>query len=219
MKEQLYKVLTSKKLVVSDYLIKVSLDNNLSLTEFLVLAYFDNSFSNTFEVELISSTLGIDVNSAMEAFNSLMMKGLVSLESVKDVENRLNEVVRLDGVYSSIVECTEVEVKNEVKEDIFKIFERELGRTISSMELELINGWLISGTPEEMVIGALKEAVYNGVSNFRYIDKIIYEWEKKGFKTMDDVTAHMKNRREEMSKDKVITDREQKIADYDWLND
>ena len=36
---------------------------------------------------------------------------------------------------------------------------------------------------------------------------------------MDDVTAHMKNRREEMSKDKVITDREQKIADYDWLND
>lgn len=218
MKEQLYKVLTSKKLVVSDYLIKVSLDNNLSLTEFLVLAYFDNSFSNTFEVELISSTLGIDVNSAMEAFNSLMMKGLVSLESVKDVENRLNEVVRLDGVYSSIVECTEVEVKNEVKEDIFKIFERELGRTISSMELELINGWLISGTPEEMVIGALKEAVYNGVSNFRYIDKIIYEWEKKGFKTMDDVTAHMKNRREEMSKDKVITDREQKIADYDWLN-
>ena len=218
MKEQLYKVLTSKKLVVSDYLIKVSLDNNLSLTEFLVLAYFDNSFSNTFEVELISSTLGIDVNSAMEAFNSLMMKGLVSLESVMDVENRLNEVVRLDGVYSSIVECTEVEVKKEVKEDIFKVFERELGRTISSMELELINGWLISGTPEEMVIGALKEAVYNGVSNFRYIDKIIYEWEKKGFKTMDDVTAHMKNRREEMSKDKVITDREQKIADYDWLN-
>ena len=218
MKEQLYKVLTSKKLVVSDYLIKVSLDNNLSLTEFLVLAYFDNSFSNTFEVELISSTLGIDVNSAMEAFNSLMMKGLVSLESVKDVENRLNEIVRLDGVYSSIVECTEVEVKKEVKEDIFKVFERELGRTISSMELELINGWLISGTPEEMVIGALKEAVYNGVSNFRYIDKIIYEWEKKGFKTMDDVTAHMKNRREEMSKDKVITDREQKIADYDWLN-
>lgn len=219
MKEQLYKVLTSKKLVVSDYLIKVSLNNNLSLVEFLVLAYFDNSFSNTFEVELISSTLGIDVNSAMEAFNSLMMKGLVTLESVKDVENRLNEVVRLDGVYSSIIEDTEVEVKKEVKEDIFKVFERELGRTMSSMELELINGWLISGTPEEIVLGALREAVYNGVTNFRYIDKIIYEWEKKGFKTMDDVTAHMKNRREEMSKDKVITDREQKIADFDWLNE
>lgn len=218
MKEQLYKVLTSKKLVVSDYLIKVALNNNLSLTEFLVLAYYDNSFSNTFEVELIGSTLGIDVNSAMEAFNSLMIKGLVSLESVKDIENRLNEVVRLDGVYASIIENTEAETKEEVKVDIFRTFEKELGRTMSPMELELINGWLVSGTSEEMILGALREAVYNGVNNFRYIDKIIYEWERKGFKTMDDVSNHMKNRREEYSKDKVVSKKEQEIAGFDWLN-
>lgn len=218
MKEQLYKVLTSKKLVVSDYLIKVALNNELTLTEFLVLAFFDNSFSNIFEVEVISNTLGIDINSAMEAFNSLMIKGLVSLESVKDIENRLNEVVILDGVYSNIIECTEAETKEEVKVDIFRTFEKELGRTMSPMELELINGWLISGTSEEMILGALREAVYNGVNNFRYIDKIIYEWERKGFKSMDDVSNHMKNRRDEKSKDKVITKKEQEIVDYDWLN-
>lgn len=218
MKEQLYKVLTSKKLVVNDYLIRVSLDNNLSLNEFLVLVYFDNSFSSTFDIELVSSTLGIDLNSAMAAFNSLMVKGLVSLDSVKDLENRLNEVVKLDGVYSSVIEKTIVEAKDEVKEDIFKVFERELGRTMSSMELELINGWLISGTPEELVLGALREAVYNGVTNFRYIDKIIYEWERKGFKTMDDVNNHIKNRRSEKSKDKAVTKKEQEILDYDWLD-
>ena len=26
---------------------------------------------------------------------------------------------------------------------------------------------------EELIVGALKEAVYNGVNNFRYIDKIL----------------------------------------------
>ena len=218
MKEQLYKVLSSKKLVISDYLIKVALDNKLNLNEFLILVYYDNSFSNTFEVELISSTLGIDVNSAMEAFNSLMIKGLVTLESVKDIENRLNEVVSLDGVYQTILENTNNEAKEEIKEDVFKVFERELGRTMSSMELELINGWLISGTPEELVLGALREAVYNGVSNFRYIDKIIYEWEKKGFKTMEDVNTHIRSRREEKDKDKVISKKEQDILDYDWLD-
>lgn len=218
MKEQLYKILTSKRLVVSDYLIKVALDNDLSLNEFLVLCYFDNSFNNIFEVELVSSTLGLDVSKTMEAFNSLMIKGLVSLESVKDIENRLNEVVMLDGVYSSILDKTSDGVKEEVKEDIFKVFERELGRPMSSMELEIINGWLISGTPEEIVLGALREAIYNGVTSFRYIDKIIYEWEKKGFKTMDDVTSYMKNRREEKNKDKVISKREQDILDYDWLD-
>ena len=153
-----------------------------------------------------------------EAFNSLMVKGLVSLESVKDIENRLNEVVVLDGVYSSVIDNTISETKEDVKEDVFKVFERELGRTMSSMELELINGWLISGTPEELILGALREAIYNGVTNFRYIDKIIYEWEKKGFKTMDDVNAYIKNRREEKSKDKVISKKEQDILDYDWLD-
>lgn len=182
MKEQLYKLLTSKRLVVTDYLIKIAILNNLSLNEFLVLAYFDNSFNNSFEVELVSSTLGLDVTSTMEAFNSLMVKGLVSLESVKDIENRLNEVVVLDGVYSSVIDNTISETKEDVKEDVFKVFERELGRTMSSMELELINGWLISGTPEELILGALREAIYNGVTNFRYIDKIIYEWEKRGLK-------------------------------------
>ncbi len=218
MKEQLYKLLTSKRLVVSDYLIKVAILNNLSLNEFLVLAYFDNSFNNTFEVELVSNTLGLDLNVTMEAFNSLMIKGLVSLESVKDIENRLNEVVVLDGVYSSVIDNTISETKEEVKEDIFKIFERELGRTISSMELELINGWLISGTPEELILGALREAVYNGVNNFRYIDKIIYEWEKKGFKTMDDVNSYVRNRREAKNSDKVISKKEQDILDFDWLD-
>ena len=82
----------------------------------------------------------------------------------------------------------------------------------------MINGWLISGTPEEIVLGALREAIYNGVSNFRYIDKIIYEWEKKGFKTMDDVNKHIRSRREDKNKDKVITKKEQDILDYDWLD-
>ena len=218
MKEQLYKVLSAKKLVLNSFLIKVALDNNLSLNEFLVLVYFDNSFNNTFEVELVSNTLGIDVNSTLEAFNGLMIKGLVSLESVKDLDNRLNEVVSLDGVYSSIVEATNNETKEEIKVDVFKVFERELGRPMSSMELELINGWLVSGTSEEMILGALREAVYNGVTHFRYIDKIIYEWEKKGFKTMDDVTNHLNNRREEKNRKKEVSKKEQEILDYDWLD-
>ncbi len=212
-------MLNAKKLVVNEYLIKEAIRNNLSLDEFLVLVYFDNSYNGVFEVELVSKILGLDVNRTMEAFNSLMIKGLVTLESVKDLENRLNEVVKLDGVYSSIIENTNEETKEEVKEDIFKTFEKELGRTMSPMELELINGWLISGTPEEIILGALREAVYNGVSNFRYIDKIIYEWEKKGFKNMNDVNAYIKNRYDEKVKDKAVIKKEQEISDYDWLDE
>ncbi len=219
MKETIKKALRSKKYVVTDGLTKLAVDKKLSLNEFLVLMYLDNNYSDNFEIELISKSLGMEVNDTMEAFNSLMLKGLVSLESVKDLDSRFNEVVNLDKVYECVTNNIESDVKEENKEDIFKVFERELGRTISSMELEMINGWLATGTSEEIILGALKEAVYNGVSNFRYIDKIIYEWGKKGFKTMDDVNQYMKNRRESKSKDSKVDKKEQEILDYDWLDD
>ena len=214
----MYKVLKAKKLVVDDYVIKVAIAKELSLEEFLVLAFLNNSFDNKFDVELISSSLGIDANRVMEVFNSLMIKGLVNLESVKDVENRNTEEVSLDGFYKLVCDEMEVEEKKETTEDVFKIFERELGRPISAMELELINGWLAAGTPEELIIGALREAVYNGVTNFRYIYKIIYEWDKKGFKTMDDVNKHMRSRREEQSKDKIVSKKASEVLDYDWID-
>lgn len=221
MKESLKKVLRSKKFVVSDFLIKIAYEKKLNLNEFLVLIYLENNFSDNFEIELISNSLGISVNDAMEAFNSLTLKGLVSLDSIKGADRRFNEVVNLNNVYDYALEELNNEAKKEQKEDIFKVFERELGRTISSMELELINGWLVSGTSEEMILGALREAVYNGVSNFRYIDKIIYEWEKKGFKTMEDVNNHLKNRYQGKDKPQMKANlkKEQDILDYDWLDE
>ncbi len=218
MKEKLNKLLSSKKLVVNDYLIKVALGKKLNLNEFLVLMFFDNNFNGIFDIDLVSQTIGLSMNDTMEAFNSLMLKGLVSLESVKDIEQRMNEIVKLNGVYEYVIDNMEEEVEVQVQEDIFKTFEKELGRTLSPMELEFINAWVMSGTPEELILGALREAVYNGVRQFRYIDKIIYEWGKKGFRTMDDVREHLKNRREEKNKDKVISKKEQEISDFDWLD-
>ena len=92
------------------------------------------------------------------------------------------------------------------------MFEKEFGRTLSPIEYELINGSLDNEFSEELVKAALKEAVYNGVSNLRYIDKILYEWKKKGIKTPEDVEKNkvqFQNRKEENSE----------VFSYDWLND
>ena len=216
MKDQVYKLLTSKKIVINDYLIKIATKNNLSLNEFLVLAYFDNGFSDIFDIDEVSKVLGISQDNSLEAFNGLMVKGMVVLESVKDYSGKYKEIVKLDGLYDSLVDDINKDSKESEKKDIFKEFESELGRTMSSTELEIINGWLVSGTPEDIILGALKEAVSNDVRNFRYIDKIIYEWEKKGFKNMEDVNAYMTNRKE--NKNKEISKKDQELSEYDWLD-
>ena len=123
MKEQMLKILQSKKMVLSTYLIKVAIDAKLGLNEFLVLVYFDNSFNSALDIDLIVNTLGLDEASVMEAFNGLMVKGLVNIESSKDLENRMQEVVTLCGVYDFICDDVEEETHEEVKTDIFKKFE------------------------------------------------------------------------------------------------
>ena len=58
----------------------------------------------------------------------------------------------------------------------------------------------------------LKEAVLNGVSSIRYIDKILYEWDKKGIKTSEDV-RHFLNSKNKENKEPV------EVFDYDWFDD
>ena len=79
------------------------------------------------------------------------------------------------------------------------------------MEYEIINSWKDNGYTDELITLALKEATYNGVSSLRYIDKIIYEWGKKGIKTKEDVEKNRKQFKSE-SKEK------KELFDYDWLN-
>ena len=205
------------KFVVTDLLLKLIKSKDLSLNEFLVLMYLDNNYSDNFEIEIMSEALSLDTESCLEGFNSLLMKGLVSLDSKKDENDKYKEVVNIDNAYK----VAQMEEKEEFEGDeIFHLFEEELGRTLSQTELALINGWLLSGTKEELIIGALKEAIFNGVSSFRYIDKIIYEWEKKGFTSMEEVNNYLKNRKSERIKDdKDIGKREQEVLNYDWLND
>ncbi len=211
------KQLKQTKLVITNVIIEVAKIKKLSLNEFLVLTYLDNDYSNEFEIEVMSNSLRMDINECLEAFNSLVMKGLVSLDSKKDENNKFNETISLDNVYKIFtLEMQQQEKKS--NNDIFETFQKELGRTLSPYELEMINGWLLSGSKEEIITGAMREAIYNGTPYFRYIDKIIYDWEKKGFNTMEEVNNYLKNKRTNRV-DKKIEEKEFELLEYDWLND
>lgn len=62
---------------------------------------------------------------------------------------------------------------------IIDIFEKEFNRTLSVIEIEMIESWFHQGYDQEAILAALKEAILGQVLNFRYIDKILYQWAKK----------------------------------------
>ena len=202
----------NKKLVAETIFIKEALKLNLSLNEFLLLLYFDNSYDSVFDIALLSKTLNMSEEQILSASGSLMAKKLIKVVAINEGYGKVIEKVSLDNFYNEIK--TEYKTKEEEtkKEDIYSIFEKEFGRTLSSMDYEIINAWIDNGFSEDLVIAALKEAVYNGVPNLRYIDKVLYEWNRKGIKKPTDIKKQL----ESIPEAPVY---EASIMDFDWLNE
>ena len=199
-----------------DYVLRKELfpliwEYKLNLEEVLLLIYFMNEDVPTFDVEQINRITMISVNTILDSFTSLTNKGLISIDVIKE-NSGVKEVVNLDPIYKCMVDGLMKNNKKVVNNNIFEKFEKEFSRTLSPMEYEIINDWLDNNISEELILGALKEATYNGVNNLRYIDKIIYEWNKKGFKNMEDVNNHLRNRN---TSDKSVKE----ISDYNWLDE
>ena len=72
---------------------------------------------------------------------------------------------------------------------------------------------------EELIQEALKEATFNGVSNLRYIDKILYEWGKDGVKTKEDVEKRKKQRNRKVQKEEENKDIDLDIMEWDWFDE
>lgn len=199
-----------------DYVLRKELfpliwEYKLNLEEVLLLIYFMNEDLPTFDVEQINKITMISINKILDSFTSLTNKGLISIDVIKE-NSGVKEVVNLDPIYKCMIDGLMKNNKKVVNNNIFEKFEKEFSRTLSPMEYEIINDWLDKNTSEELILGALKEATYNGVNNLRYIDKIIYEWNKKGFKNMEDVNNHLRNRN---TSDKSVKE----ISDYNWLDE
>ena len=210
MNSKVIDLLKSKNYVVSDFLIKNYKVWNLDVDEFIILIYLMNSSNLVCDYKLISSELGMDLELVMNKINELSIKKLLEIKLLKNSSNKLEEQISLDLLYNKVF-MQIIDVKEEEdKSNIYSVFESELGRTLSPIEYELINGWLECNYKEEIILAALKEAVFNGVNNFRYIDRILFEWNKKGIDTVDKISKYKK----EFRKDTNI-----EVPDYDWLND
>ncbi len=204
--------LTEKRFTLSTHLIQVAVANNLSLVEFLLLVYFEDAVDKTFNVDTICKALNMNEKEILLAFNRLLSLNFIELEACKDKTNKCCEIVSLEPMYRKLCEKNIKQKEMAKKETIFDLFQKELGRSISPMEYEIINAWLEKGFSEELVLGALKEAVYNGVSSLRYIDKILYEWQKRGYHTMTEVESGLVNQRKDNEK-------APQLFDYNWLED
>jgi DNA replication protein len=91
-------------------------------------------------------------------------------------------------------------MKSRVREwrrDPVSLFEEEFGRPLSGLECEQIRQWLeVDGMPEWLVIEALREAVLANKYSFKYIDRILFDWQRHRIRTRQELDNYRQSYRE-----------------------
>ena len=194
----------------------------ITMEEFVFLMYLYRFGDKTvFNPSKYSEDLNIESMKILEMIDSLSEKKLIQVDVLKNEKGLREEVILLEGFYRKLsllmVEDTN-ERQSNYQSNIYEIIEKEFGRTLSPIEYEIIKAWLDNDYSEELIKEAIKEATFSGVSNLRYIDKILYEWNKVGVKTVKDVEARRKKRaqrKDEEEDSKIDLD----MVDWDWFDD
>lgn len=208
-------ILKSKDIIIPIYIYKLFSKFNIDLETFIFLMYLYNLDEKIiFNPSKLSEDFGISIQQVLVYVDKLVSNNLISFEIIKNDKNISEEYLSLTYFYDKLslllIEDSNENV-NETNSSIFEIIEKEFGRVLSPIEYEIIKAWHESNISDELINEALKEAVFNGVSNLRYIDKILYEWQKKGIKNKEDVENNRKNFKKKEEKLEVF--------EYNWLED
>ena len=215
---KLINTLKKGNIVIPLYLIQNYKKLNINLEEFIFLIYLYNIADKClFDPNKFAEDLALDTKEVMNYINVLSDKGLITVKTLKTDKDLIEEHILLDNFYDklSLLVMEEVNDSDKKETDIYEVIQKEFGRTLGTIEIEIINAWLDNNISEELINEALKEAVFNGVFNLKYIDKILYEWGKDGVKTIKDV----EERRKKRNKKKEESDIDLDIVDWNWFDE
>lgn len=218
-KVNLNKVIKDGNIVIPIYILKCYKDLNLKMEEFIFLMYLHNKQENVvFNPERIADDLGIDIMEVMGYISVLSDKEYLSLDVYKDENNIIEEVVNLTNFYEKIstvlINSGEMEEK---KENILLFIEKELGRPLNSMEIKTITGWQENKIDETLIKEAVKIAIGDGVYSLKYIDKVLFDWSSRGFKTIDDLKKQEDNYNQTNENNDDVSF--SVVEDWNWLDD
>ena len=121
----------------------------------------------------------------------LVQRGFVQM-AVENNGEIGQEKYSLSPLYEKMLDCfmksmKQAESAEAIKagESLYTIFEQEFGRPLSPFECETLAMWMEDDHSPEIIKSALREAVISGKLNFRYIDRILFEWKRNGIKTLE----------------------------------
>lgn len=168
-----------------------------------------------------SEFFGISSGRVSQVINELIDKGYLNAEYIKEDNQILGRILKIQsppypvkvfrklnrgylendegGIKYSKEGYLENDEDNNIiynninnNNNIYDFLQKELGRTLSSTEIEKVKEW----EDNELTRYAVKVAILNGAYTINYIDAIIYNWQKLGIKSVSQAQEETKRHRD-----------------------
>lgn len=153
----------------------------------------------------LSERMNLSPVEISQIIQDLIDKEIIELEQKRDKEGRITNFYDLNLLYQKLDKIidendannddqfnltSDVEEKRKVNplQELVRQFEIEFGRLLSPIEKQEIAAWLnIDHYNPEIVKLALREAILAQVYNFKYVDRILLNWQRHGLNTPDQI--------------------------------
>lgn len=159
---------------------KLSLNEN-DLAVIFMIKHLLSQNNTLITADLLSIKMNLSVNEIDQILVSLMKKGYIAyvssskgmITSLTPLEEKLSNLYQIE--LAKDASKTFKEHANKAIENIYQVFEKELGRTLSPVEFSLIDEWINDGIDEHIIIDALHEAIAKRKLSLKAVDKIIMQ--------------------------------------------
>ncbi len=145
--------------------------------------------------DLLSLKMNLSTKELDKILVNLLERGLLIYEvepkvkvSLKPLQKKLYDTFQITLAREQ--EFSSNKNKQQTFKNIYEVFENELKRSLSPLELSLINEWINDGFSIETIIEALHQTLSKGKKTLKSVDKLLVQWkirddmEKEGMSTV-----------------------------------
>ncbi len=134
--------------------------------------------------DLLSLKMSLSSKELDKIFVSLIERGYLLFDTGKNIKVSLKPLKKkLYEVFEESLakehETKISEEKTKVLQNIYQVFEKELSRPLSPLEISLIGEWVDNGYSDERIIEALRSALSKGKKSLKSVDKILLQWQAR----------------------------------------
>lgn len=199
-----------------EYYHKLNISEN-ELTVILMIDHLIDQKNTLVTPDLLSMKMSLSTKEIDKIYVNLVERGYLTFSSGKNMK------VSLKPLYKKLYDVFQVSVAKEHEnqssqekstylKNLYSTFEKELGRTLSPLEISLITDWIEMDFSSETIINALKESLSQGKKSLKNVHKILLQWQARDDIEKTGYTAISKDWNQDIEKT-------MKIAKAKWIDD